>query len=211
MFTGLIRYTGVLKQRDSRGLTISAPELREHLDIGDSVAVNGACLTAATLTTDGFTADLLAETRSGTTLGALTLSRRVNLEPALKAGDALGGHFVQGHVDCTGLLQQRRQLDGGTWQLRFSLPERLRPFALPKGSICVDGVSLTIQQLEPEAFTVQIIPTTWRDTALAEVAVGEKVNLEGDMLVKTVRHTVEQLAKGGGLSLDQLTKWGYSK
>jgi riboflavin synthase len=211
VFTGLIRYTGVLKQRDSRGLTIAAPELRTQLMLGDSVAVNGVCLTAATLTADGFTADLLTETRTGTTLGALPLHRRVNLEPALKASDALGGHFVQGHVDCTGLLLERRQLSDGTWQLRFGLPAEVRPYALPKGSICVDGVSLTIQQLEPEAFTVQIIPTTWRDTALAEAAVGQAVNLEGDMLVKTVRRTLEQLAQNGGLSLDQLAKWGYSK
>ncbi len=210
MFTGLIRYTGVLKQRDSRGLAITAPELRAQLAPGDSVAVNGACLTAATLTVDGFTADLLAETRTGTTLGALPFGRRVSLEPALKAGDALGGHFVQGHVDCTGLLLERRQLDGGTWQMRLSLPAAVRPFALLKGSICVDGVSLTIQQLEAEAFTVQIIPATWRDTALAEVGVGQMVNLEGDVLVKTVRHTVEQLVQGGGISLDQLAKWGYS-
>lgn len=214
MFTGLIRHLGTLKARGAGDLTIACPTLRAELSDGDSVAVNGACLTVAGLTADSFRADLLEDTRRSTTLGELRIGKRLNLEPALKAADSLGGHFVQGHVDGVVRLLSRSQPDAD-WRLGFELAEWLRPYVLSKGSIALDGVSLTIQELDSQAspphFAVAIIPTTWQETALSDVAVGAEVNVEADLLVKTVRGALEQLLGEGGLTADKLRDWGYGK
>jgi len=216
MFTGLIRHTGSLRQRDERGLELACPSLRPQLAAGDSISVNGTCLTVAALTVDGLRADLLADTRANTTLGELSAGARLNLETALTAGEAFGGHFVQGHVDGTVRLLTRRELPGGDWRLGFELADWLRPQVIDRGSIAVDGVSLTIQELDtassPPAFYVSIIPTTWKETNLGTLATGESVNIEADLLVKTVRHAVEQiLGKGEPLTADKLREWGYGK
>jgi len=215
VFTGLIRQLGTLERRDARGLTIACPALRAGLNDGDSVAVNGACLTVAELTERGFRADLLEDTRGATTLGKLPIGTRLNLEPALKASDSLGGHFVQGHVDGTVRLLDRSQPGGADWRLAFELPEWLRPYVLSKGSIALDGVSLTVQGLDaqvlPPSFAVAIIPTTWAETALSDIAVGAEVNVEADLLVRTVRGALEELLGEGGLSADKLREWGYGQ
>jgi riboflavin synthase len=216
MFTGLIRQRGTLKRRDERGLAVACPDLRPTLASGDSVSVNGACLTVAELTAAGFIAVLLEDTRRNTTLGALAVGAGLNLETAMQAGDAFGGHFVQGHVDGTLRLLRRRELAGGDWRLDFALPDWLRPQVIDRGSIALDGVSLTIQQLEPEgsppAFSVSIIPATWEETNLSGLAAGDLVNVEADLLVKAVRHAVEQiLGKGDPLTAAKLREWGYGK
>jgi riboflavin synthase len=216
MFTGLIRHSGTLRRRDERGLTVSCPSLGPALASGDSISVNGACLTVAILTADGFRADLLADTRRTTTLGALATGARLNLETAMQAGDAFGGHFVQGHVDGTVRLLSRAELPGGDWRLGFELPDWLRLQIIERGSIAIDGISLTIQELDtesaPPAFYVSIIPTTWEETNLSTLDTGEMVNIEADLLVKTVRHAVEQiLGRGEPLTAEKLREWGYGK
>jgi len=210
VFTGLIRYRGTLGARAGSTLRIRCPELRTGLNHGDSVAVNGACLTVAELESDGFRSDLLAETLKETTLGVLPAGARLNLEPALRAGEAFGGHFVQGHVDGTVRLKGRERLAGGDWQLGFELPDWLKPYALSKGSIAVDGVSLTLQELTQDLFQVSVIPTTWRDTNLSEIQPGSPVNIEADMMIRAVRHALElALAGQGGLTLKALHNLGY--
>lgn len=216
MFTGLIRHTGTLRHRGERGLEVACPSLRPRLAAGDSIAVNGACLTVAELTADGFRADLLADTRRNTTLGELAPGARLNLETALTAGEAFGGHFVQGHVDGTVRLLSRHELPGGDWRLGFDLPDWLKPQVIDRGSIALDGVSLTIQELEPDgsppAFYVSIILTTWQETNLGELVAGARVNVEADLLVKTVRHAVEQLlGRDEPLTAEKLREWGYGK
>ena len=216
MFTGLIRHLGELKARDARGLEVACPLLRPQLAAGDSVAVNGACLTVAELTGQGFRADLLEDTRRNTTLGELAIGARLNLETALKAGDAFGGHFVQGHIDGIAHLTARRELPGGDWRLSFELPAWLKPHVIDRGSIAIDGVSLTVQSIEaessPPSFSVAIIPTTWVETNLGGLSIGAKVNIEADMLVKAARHSIEQiLGKGEMLTAEKLREWGYGK
>jgi len=216
MFTGLIRHSGSLSRRDERGLVVSCTSLRPALAGGDSISVNGACLTVAELTADGFRADLLADTRRGTTLGELASGARLNLETAMQAGDAFGGHFVQGHVDGTVRLLSRNELPGGDWRLGFELPDWLRLQVIERGSIAIDGISLTIQELDaagtPPAFYASIIPTTWEETNLSTLDAGELVNIEADLLVKTVRHAVEQiLGKGEALTIEKLREWGYGE
>lgn len=216
MFTGLIRHRGELKTRDARAIRVACPSLRPQLAPGDSVAVNGACLTVAELTGAGFRADLLEDTRRNTTLGELPSGARLNLETALTAGDAFGGHFVQGHVDGTVHVTARRELPSGDWRLSFELPEWLKPHVIDRGSIAIDGVSLTVQEIEPEgsppSFSVSIIPTTWSETSLGGLAIGAKVNIEADMLVKAARHSIEQiLGQGEALTAEKLREWGYGK
>ncbi|MBN2081332.1 riboflavin synthase [bacterium] len=213
MFTGLIRHIGTLAVLKPGGITIACAALRPHLALGDSVAVNGACLTVAGLSADGFTADVLEATLNNTTLKEKSPGARVNLETALAAGEAFGGHFVQGHVDGTARLLERRQAASGDWLLRFELPAWLVPLVIDRGSIAIDGVSLTVQELDaqanPASFGVSIIPTTWRETALADLRVGQSANIEADMLIKAIRHNLEQLLGGGGITAEKLREWGY--
>jgi riboflavin synthase len=214
MFTGLIRHLGELKARDARGIAVACPSLRTKLAEGDSVAVNGACLTVTELTGDGFRADLLEDTRRNTTLGELPTGARLNLETALTAEDAFGGHFVQGHVDGIVHVTARRELPSGDWRLSFELAEWLKPHVVDRGSIAIDGVSLTVQEIEPHgsppAFSVSIIPTTWNETNLGGLSIGCKVNIEADLLIKAARHSIEQiLGKDEMLTAEKLREWGY--
>jgi len=196
VFTGLIRHQGWLVAREGQRLTVACPPLRAGLRLGDSVAVNGVCITAALLSADGFAADLLEATLRDTTLGELAVGSALNLEPALRAGDPLGGHFVQGHIDGTAELLSRDPLAGGSTRLGFSAPEWLKPWLIPKGSICVDGVSLTVQAIEPDSFTVELIPATLDSTNLKTLAPGQRVNLEADLIVKTVRALLGNISIG---------------
>jgi riboflavin synthase len=210
MFTGLIRHLGELSARSGSAFAVKCPSLRDGLAAGDSVAVNGVCLTVADLTPLGFSAGLLEATRTGTTLGKLPLGSRLNLEPAMRASDSLGGHFIQGHVDGTLKLQERRHLSSGDWQLSFELQAWLKPWVIARGSIAVDGVSLTVQELGANSFTVMLIPTTWEETTLQDATPGSLVNIEADMLVKAVRSSLEQMLTGE-LTEEKLFKWGYGQ
>lgn len=210
MFTGLIRFQGQLRARAANRLRLACPPLAPALAVGDSVAVNGVCLTAAQVHADGFSADLLEQTLRDTTLGRLPLGAQLNLEPALRVGEALGGHYVQGHVDGVTQLVSRQELPGGDWRLEFELPPWLALLVVDKGSIAIDGVSLTLQELTVRSFCVALIPTTWNDTNLQTLQPGARVNIEADLIVKTVRRTVEQMLHSAPeLSAAGLRELGY--
>ena len=189
MFTGLIQRIGTVK-RVSRGaglvLEIAADEpWAKPLGEGESVAVNGVCLTVVRCDGSRFTADVLRETESRTGLGELVPGAKVNLERALRAGDAMGGHIVQGHVDCRGTIAAKAP-KGRDFQLRVRCGRVLASESVLKGSIAIDGVSLTISGLGEDWLAVDLIPTTAKDTTLGAKKVGDMVNLEGDILGKYV-------------------------
>jgi len=186
MFTGIVRERGrvasVEEGPDGVRLEISAPETASQLGIGDSVSVSGACLTATEISNGSFSVTAVAETLSRTTLGRLSTEDDVNLETAARVGDPLGGHFVQGHVD--GLGRVASVGDGGRVRIEAG-PEILR-YCVEKGSIAVDGVSLTIAGLRDGAFEVALIPHTLEVTTLGALEPGDEVNLEVDVLAKYV-------------------------
>lgn len=192
MFTGLVEAVGTVVSLDSRGdqarLTLEipfAPELKH----GDSVAVNGCCLTIAELSPAGVSFDLLAQTLRVTSLGELTVCSRVNLERAMMVGDRFGGHFVQGHVDGTGVIT-RLEASGQDHIVTVSLPPEIQRLCVDKGSLAIDGISLTIAELQPEEAVFWITPHTWDHTHLHAARVGQTVNLEADMLAKYVEKLV---------------------
>src|SRR5262245_54853710 len=188
MFTGLIESLATISRAEDTGagrrLAVRDPMSRE-LAVGESVAVNGACLTVVGIDGDEFEFDVGPETLLRTNLGALVAGDRVNLERSLRAGDRLGGHFVQGHIDAVGIVDARvRQ---GDWEdIWFRCPGEWTRRMVPKGSIAVDGVSLTLVKVEPERFSVMLIPHTQSATTLGSKKVGDPVNLEADMLAKHV-------------------------
>ena len=193
MFTGLVEATGQVIALEERGdqarLTLEIPFAGE-LALGDSVAVNGCCLTVADLPARGVAFDLLAQTVRVTALGALRAGSVVNLERALRAGDRFGGHFVQGHVDATGVLT-KLEPSGQDHVIEVSLPPAIQRLCSDKGSRSVDGISLTIANLRPDAAEFWITPHTWQATHLHAAAAGQPVNLEADMLAKHVDRLLE--------------------
>ncbi len=196
MFTGLVQRIGEVAEARRRGsglsLTVRAPGLAPAEDppaLGESIAVNGACLTAAALTADGFTADVLEETLRCTMLGTLRAGDRVNLERALRLGDRLGGHLVSGHVDEVGRLISVRSA-GDDFVYRFACSSAFARGTVRKGSVAVSGVSLTVTAVDDGAFEVSLIPTTLRDTVLGALRPGDPVNLEADLLGVYVRRAL---------------------
>jgi len=199
VFTGIIEAIGTVREctRKPGGAWahIGAGPLAEGLRVGDSIAVDGACLTVTALKGDGFTCDLSAETLDRTTLGTLRAGSRVNLERPLCLGDRLGGHLVSGHVDAVGEVAGRiPQGDGEFWRFRF--PQDLAPLLVMKGSIAVDGISLTIAELSRDTFGVALIPHTLHHTTLGGKRVGDAVNLEADLLGKHVARLLALRAGG---------------
>lgn len=194
MFTGLIEEVGRIRRLalTSAGgeLHVEARQVLEGLRVGESIAVNGVCLTVTEVNRDGFRAQLSAETLRRTTFGRLRAGRLVNLERALRPSDRLGGHLVQGHVDGVGRFLERRP-EGESWIFRFAFPPDLRRYLVLKGSIAVDGISLTIAGLGETWFEVAIIPHTWRMTNLRELHPGDGVNLEVDVLAKYLERLLE--------------------
>lgn len=193
MFTGLIETTGrLLTGTDGAagGRIVIESSIGAQLAVGDSVAVNGVCLTAVAVTPTGFAADVSPQTVRVTTAGDWKTGRRVNLERPLRADARLGGHFVLGHVDGVSHLLVVRPESQSYW-VEFALPAELAKYVIPKGSIAVDGISLTIAELMTDRFAVQVVPHTWLETTLADRAVGESVNLEADVLGKHVARLVE--------------------
>jgi riboflavin synthase len=198
MFTGLIETVGHVSGLASvpsgfcvRIRTPLAPELTP----GESVAVNGVCLTVTVVGGDEWQADIGPETARVTTLGLLKPEQAVNLERSLRAGDRLGGHFVQGHVDAVGIIEDVRR-DGDAHWLTIAFPDALAPLLIPKGSIAVDGISLTLAALRDRQFDVMIIPFTWSHTNLSSLRVKDHVNLECDMVGKYVARAVELSVQG---------------
>ena len=203
MFTGIVKQLGrveaVESSTDGARLRISA-ELATELGEGDSVAVNGACLTATTATGDAFEADVMHQTLELTTLGDLEPGSHVNLELPLRASDRLGGHVVQGHVDGTGTVEGISD-DGFAKRLRVELPDELLPYVVEHGSIAIEGVSLTIAALADEAVEVSLIPETLERTTLGAAEPGDRLNIECDVLARYVRRQL-----GTDSSLSPLTE-----
>jgi riboflavin synthase len=193
VFTGLIESTGRLStgvtSADGGRVVIETP-LGAELSVGDSIAVNGVCLTAVAIRPSSFEADVSPQTVRVTTAGRWQTGRRVNLERPLRADARLGGHFVLGHVDGVATLLALRAEADSYW-LEFSLPAELAALVIPKGSIAVDGISLTVADLRADRFAVQIIPHTWSATTLSDLSVGDVVNLEADVLGKHVARLAE--------------------
>jgi riboflavin synthase len=188
MFTGIIVATGVIGSRQEQGGDVHMGFEAGQLDLsrvgsGDSISVQGVCLTVTRKEGNVFFADVSRETLARTTLGQRPVGARVNFEPSLRAGDLLGGHLVSGHVDAIARLIAQRQ-DARSWRLRFDLPAELARFVAPKGSICLDGVSLTVNEVEGREFGVNIIPHTHDATTLGELREGDGVNVEIDVIAR---------------------------
>lgn len=208
MFTGLIQKIGTVK-RVSRGeglvVEIEFEPWAKPLEEGESVAVNGVCLTVAKFNATRFTADVLEETVSRTGIGDLIPGDKVNLERALRAGDSMGGHIVQGHVDCRGTIAAKTP-KGRDFQLKIRCGRVLAAQSVLKGSIAVDGVSLTISAIGDDYLCVDLIPTTAKETILGTKQVGAKVNLEGDIVGKYI---AKNATKTSGLTEKALQDAGF--
>lgn len=195
MFTGIVEELGEIRaihrEADSITLTIRASTVLDDVHHGDSIAVNGVCLTVVEFGDDFFNADLMQETLDRSSLGQVEVGSKVNLERATAVGQRLGGHIVQGHVDGTGKVISRTP--GERWEVvRISLPEQLSKYVVEKGSIAVDGTSLTVSAVGEGFFEVSLIPTTLTDSVIGSAAVGTKVNLEVDVLAKYVEKMLER-------------------
>ena len=190
MFTGIVQDVGQIVTLERRGGDVRLRIAVDRLSLaatraGDSIAVSGVCLTALEIDAKGFSADVSNETLSLTTLGDLAPGCHVNLEPALRAGDPLGGHLVSGHVDGVGRVVSLAQ-DARSWRIRFETPPDLARYVARKGSIAIDGVSLTVNEVEGREFGINIIPHTWQVTTIGGYAPGRRVNLEIDPIARYV-------------------------
>jgi riboflavin synthase len=199
MYTGLVERTGEVVELNGNtdggfNLYLKEPEIFSASQMGDSIAVNGCCLTLAGYENGVARFDLLQETIARTSLGAAKPGATVNLERAMTAGTRFGGHFVQGHIDCTAEIL-RIEAVGADWRVDVALPVEGRRYLVSKGSIAVDGISLTVSNLETDRFTLWIIPHTWEVTNLRQRSVGDRVNLEYDMLAKHVKRVVELMVR----------------
>lgn len=201
MFTGLIESEGIITrvERKEGGALIEvyAPEFGRDMAIGDSVAVDGACLTVVKFIRGAFIADVSSETLDRTTLGGAKQGTKVNLERALRLSDRLGGHLVSGHVDGIGRLLLRH-VAGNSTVYQFQVPGTLMAYVVPKGSIAIDGISLTVAQIKGESFAAAVVPHTEEVTTLKEKAIGSPVNVEVDILGKYVKRFVDVYAQGAG-------------
>ena len=202
MFTGIIQEVGTVEERSplegAVAFRVRAPALAADLVESESVNVNGVCHTVAGCEEDSFRFVSVIATLERTTFGELDVGRRVNLERALRAGDPLGGHLVQGHVDGVGVVETVERL-GETVRLRVRLPGDIAALSVPRGSLAVDGVSMTLSRLDGEVAEMAIIPYTWTHTAFDRLRAGERVNLEADIIGKYVERLTEPYrARGAG-------------
>lgn len=212
MFTGLIEETGTL-QRVQRGaksavLTIRASVVLEGLCVGDSIAVNGVCLTATAHDNSSFSADVMHETLDRSSLGKLAPGSRVNLERAMRADGRFGGHMMAGHVDGTGTVRSVQKDDNAVWYTIAAEPKVLR-YIVEKGSIAVDGISLTVAQVTSRDFSVSVIPHTAAVTTLSDRRPGDTVNLENDIVGKYVEKLLGGSAGAGGITRGMLAENGF--
>lgn len=194
MFSGIVEATGRVEGLERRGadavLAVAGGFEAAALALGESIATNGVCLTVRERTGAGFLADLSGETLRRTTLGSLAPGDPLNLERSLRVGDRISGHFVFGHVDAVGDVRAIRP-EGEGWRFTFGFPADFAPFVVDKGSVAVDGISLTLCDCTAETFDIAVIPHTFRATTLGARRVGERVNLEADMLARYVRRALE--------------------
>jgi riboflavin synthase len=213
MFTGIIEELGTVDAVQSRAagarLKVRCVTVMSDMTEGASIAVNGVCLTAVDLKPDSFSADLAPETLRRSNLGGLRAGSRVNLERPMSPTGRLSGHIVQGHVDGTGEFLSLEELGDENWWLRMRVPADLDAFLVYKGSIAIDGISLTIASLEGDVLSVTIIPHTYRNTTLAGYRAGSRLNLECDVLAKHVEKLLRKLDIKTGLTVERLRDNGY--
>lgn len=213
MFTGIVEEIGsvhaVLPGSQSLQLVISATTVLEDVKLGDSIAVNGVCLTVTHFTATQFHADVMPETFRATSLRTLKRGAQVNLERAMAANGRFGGHFVAGHVDAVGEIIEKRRVDNALY-MTISVPSSLQLYMLPKGSVALDGTSLTLFDVQPTQIKVSLIPHTQAVTVLAAKAVGEVVNMECDLLAKYVGRMVQQQKSSeSSVTVDFLDEHGF--
>jgi len=218
MFTGVVQEIGSVLATAPHGkglrLSIKAPETSQNLAQGDSIAVNGCCLTAVEVTATAFLCDVSHETLSGTNLQYSRPGAFVNLECAMKVGDKIGGHLLSGHVDCLVQVTEIKESSKSERSLSVRFPAPVRPYIVPKGSIALNGVSLTIQDCTDETVRAIIIPYTWENTSFKYVKTGDFLNLEGDQIAKDVFHQLKSILEalrgsGGSMTLDKLKELGF--
>ena len=215
MFTGIIEETGTVAEstRQAHGATlkVAAETVLSDLTVGGSIAVSGVCLTATAIQDHSFSADLSPETLERTNLDGLKPGSRVNLERPLLPTGRLSGHFVQGHVDGVGELASLAEVGDGNWWLRIRVPQELLRYLVYKGSIAIDGISLTIASVEAGTIGVAIIPHTYEATSLGKLTTGSKVNLECDVIAKHVERLMQsvEFEPRSRLTVDELKEQGF--
>jgi riboflavin synthase len=210
MFTGIIEEVGAIAKRGGAELTVLAQKVLEDVALGDSISIDGACMTVVSFTEDSFVVQVSPESFDRTTLGNLKAGDAVNLERAMALGDRFGGHLVQGHVDGVGRIEGiQKQGEFTLWT--FWAPPEVAPYLIPKGSVTIDGISLTVVNPSADTFAVAIIPTTLQETKLNSKSVGESVNMEADSFGKHIYHYLKQGAtQQGSISREFLSKHGFA-
>ena len=216
IFTGIIEELGVVKSIAINGasgcITIKAKKVLEGTQLGDSIAVNGTCLTVTSINSDGFRADVMAETVRRTSLSQVGKGDLVNLERAMILNGRFGGHIVSGHIDGTGTITKYTKEENAIW-VTIKAPDEILDLIVEKGSICIDGISLTVATVSDRDFQVSIIPHTAKDTTLIHKKVGSLVNLENDIVGKYIKKLMEnkqeeQAKKASGLTMEMLEEYG---
>lgn len=216
IFTGIIEELGVVKSIAINGasgcITIKASKVLEGTKLGDSIAVNGTCLTVTSINSDGFSADVMAETVRRTSLSQVGKGDMVNLERAMALNGRFGGHIVSGHIDGTGTITKYKKEENAIW-VTIKVPEEILNLIVEKGSICIDGISLTVATVSDRDFQVSIIPHTAKETTLIQKKVGSLVNLENDIVGKYIKKFMDnkqesQSKRESGLTMEMLEKYG---
>lgn len=218
MFTGIVEEVGTIRSLKIRGnsgsISIIADKVLEGTKLGDSIAVNGICLTVTNLLSDGFTADVMAETVRRSGLDQAKMGDLVNLERAMAADGRFGGHIVSGHIDGTGVIKEYRKEENAVWVTIQTAPEILE-LIVEKGSICIDGISLTVAGVSEDSFQVSVIPHTAQETTLIKRHTGDVVNLENDVVGKYVQRLLQGVASSektkqeSSLTMETLLELGY--
>lgn len=214
MFTGIIEETGKVSRLEKRGdgarLVVAADVVVKDTAEGDSIAVNGVCLTALDVRENSFAADVSNETLNRSTLGRLNVNSKVNLERAVTPATRLGGHIVQGHVDAPGKFLEAKQ-DGDFWTVTIRFPKEIGQYLVYKGSIAVEGISLTIADLRDDSFSIAVIPKTWELTNLSTLKSGDAVNLEADVIAKYVERILlyGKRSEAAEITVEKLNKLGF--
>ena len=216
MFTGIVEELGTIKSLNMQGtsgqIAIKAKKVLENTKIGDSIAVNGICLTVTSIFNDEFTADVMAETVRRSSLKGASAGEKVNLERAMAADGRFGGHIVSGHIDGTGTISEFRKEENAVW-VTIDTPKEILNLIVEKGSICIDGISLTVAALTDKSFSVSVIPHTGEETTLLKKKPGDMVNLENDVVGKYVQRLLglepKKEESKSSLTMDMLRDYGF--